>query len=100
MKTDGLGKCATSVRQEGGWWHVRYHHTDVVSFNRHERTVILRTGGWKTVTTKRRMNQASRQYKLGFSVYQQNSIWYVTITGGTPQVFRDTQLILQLPSEG
>jgi hypothetical protein len=40
--------------------------------------VILRTGGWNTVTTKARMNQASNQFNLGYCVNQTNFIWYVS----------------------
>jgi len=46
---------ATSVRMEGKRTHVRYHQTDVVSFD--DERVTLRTGGWRTATTKVRMNQ-------------------------------------------
>ena len=53
----------------------RYHSTDVVSFN--AKKVILRTGGWMTKTTKDRMNQASAQFGLGFSVTQRKGVWYV-----------------------
>lgn len=63
---DKLGTLSTSVRTEGGWTHVRYHSTDVVSFN--ASTIILRTGGWNTPTTRRRMNQAAKQFGLGYGV--------------------------------
>ena len=54
---------------------VRYHDTNVVAFN--DDFIILNTGGYRTPTTKRRMNQASLQYNLGFSVYQADFTWYV-----------------------
>ena len=55
---------------------ITYHNTIVVKVV-NDRFVILNTGGWFTDTTKRRMNQASNQYKLGYSVYQCNYVWYV-----------------------
>jgi hypothetical protein len=55
---------------------VTYHNTIVVKVV-NDRFVILNTGGWYTNTTKRRMNQASMQYKLGYSVYQSDFLWYV-----------------------
>lgn len=74
-QTSTVRGVATSIRTtEDGWTHIRYHNTDVVSFNEHR--IILRTGGWKTVTTKLRMNQAARQFKLGYGVSQKNHQWY------------------------
>ncbi len=58
---------------------VTYHGTDVVSFN--EKEIILKTGGWKSVTTKLRMNQASNQYDLGYMVSQKDFSWFVTYKG-------------------
>ncbi len=72
-----VGKTATKVREENGMTHVRYHNTDVVSFN--DSVVILRTDGWKTVTTKARMNQTANEYNLPFSVYQDKGQWMVTV---------------------
>ena len=55
---------------------VPYHNTIVVKVI-NDRYVILNTGGWYTTTTKRRMNQASKQWNLGIVVYQCNYVWYV-----------------------
>ena len=55
---------------------VTYHNTIVVKVV-NDRFVILNTGGWYTTTTKRRMNQASKQYGLGYIVYQADFVWYV-----------------------
>lgn len=66
---------ATSIRTDADGTHIRYHKTDVVSFTAD--TVTLRSGGWETVTTKRRMNQAATQFGLGFRVIQRNGAWLV-----------------------
>jgi hypothetical protein len=55
---------------------VYYHRTCIVSFNKTH--IMLDTGGWWTVTTKLRMNQASNQFDLGFRVYQKEGVWYVS----------------------
>ena len=55
---------------------VTYQNTIVVKVI-NDRFVILNTGGWYTNTTKRRMNQASLQYSLGYSVSQCDFVWYV-----------------------
>jgi hypothetical protein len=47
---------------------VWYHSTCVVEFDKD--VIKLCTGGWRTATTKTRMNQASNQFGLGYSVYQ------------------------------
>jgi hypothetical protein len=68
---------ATSVATDphAGYTVVTYHATPVVKFNEYE--IILNTGGWKTYTTKTRMNQASHQYNLGYSVNQYKGKWVV-----------------------
>lgn len=75
-KQNTIGRHKTSIRHEGPATHIRYQQTDVVSFTDTE--IILRTGGWNTVTTKTRMNQAARQFGLGYGVSQQNGQWYVS----------------------
>jgi len=70
-----LGTHKTMVYPSNDFINVKYHNTDVVSFNDNE--FILRTGGWFTKTTKDRMNQASNQYGLGYRVFQKNFAWYV-----------------------
>jgi len=57
---------------------VTYHNTAVVKLI-NDRYAVLNSGGYRTNTTKRRMNQASLQYALGFEVYQVNFVWYVSI---------------------
>jgi hypothetical protein len=55
---------------------VSYVHTRIVEWDAH--SVTLRTGGWRTVTTKRKMNQAARQFGLGYGVHQRKGRWYVS----------------------
>ncbi len=80
-RTDKIGKTATNVYREidpvNGIENtcIRYHSTVVVKFNRN--VIVLNSGGWRTVTTKLRMNQASSEFGLGFSVYQKDYEWFV-----------------------
>lgn len=71
---------ATSIRHENGRTIVRYHATDVVEFDAD--TIVLRTGGWWTSTTKLRLNQASHQFGLGYHVYSEGGNWYVQVGQG------------------
>ena len=44
--------------------------------------IKLNSDGWESVTTKKKMNQASHQFGLGFSVYQRKGQWYVDTRNG------------------
>jgi len=55
---------------------VKLHNTEIVKVKWND-YIVLNSGGWQTQTTKRRMNQASIEYNLGFHVYQENYGWYV-----------------------
>lgn len=70
---------ATNVRIQDSFTIVRYHDTDVVRFN--AESIFLNVGGWKSATTKTRMNQASNQYSLGYSVFQRKGEWFVRWKG-------------------
>lgn len=52
---------------------VRLHETDIVR-KRSDGSVILNSGGWKTVTTKDRMNY---HLPAGYAIYQERGLWYV-----------------------
>jgi len=60
---------------------INYQNTNIITFD--SRTIILDPHGWWTRTTKRRMNQASDQHRLGFWVYQTDGRWYVDYDGRT-----------------
>jgi hypothetical protein len=80
-QTQTLGKTATKVsRSPDGTLTVRYHNTDVVTVYPNGR-IVLDAGGWFTPTTKTRMNQASNQLGLGFTVFQKDFRWYVSVDG-------------------
>lgn len=82
LQMSQVGRTATKIKTgTDGVTRITYHSTDVVSFDRNE--IILNTGGYRTVTTKNRMNQASRQFNLGYSVFQRNHEWYVAYKGLT-----------------
>lgn len=56
---------------------VRLHNTNIVTFTV-DGKIILTSGGWRTSTTKDRLNGYSP-----FNIYQKNSIWYVETPKGT-----------------
>lgn len=77
-QTSTLGRTATTVQRDKitGALSVRYHWTDVVKSDA-SGTVTLNSGGWRTATTKLRMNQAANQFGLGFRVSQRKGSWFV-----------------------
>lgn len=59
---------------ENGSIGVRLHETDVAIFYPDGRTV-LDSGGWRTATTKDRINAA---LPSPWQLYQERSVWYLT----------------------
>ena len=55
---------------------VRLHQTDIISFKKNG-TIILDSGGWRTVTTKDRMNKFLPD---NYGIMQEKGIWYIKIT--------------------
>lgn len=51
---------------------LRLHSTDILTFNR-DGSVTATSGGWKTVTTKDRLNS---YLPHGWRVYQDKGVWY------------------------
>jgi hypothetical protein len=81
-----LPVCATRViRRDANTIVVQYHNTDVVTYKADGR-VILNSGGWKTPTTKARMNEFAP-----LIIDQTNGIWrvYVPNQPGVSALFAD-----------
>ena len=87
-----VGKVATSIlTDDDGMTKIIYHSTPVVKFN--DKRIILNSGGWRTSTTKIRMNQAANQFKLGFSVHQKKYDWFVSFDGDDAIPFFDGMIL-------
>lgn len=80
-RTNKLSSYCTTVASDEHGTHVTYHQTAIVSFN--DSTITLRTGGWDTVTTRRKMNQAARQFGLDYGVYREKGETFVKLPGRT-----------------
>jgi len=87
MAWNKLSDYKTSAIESAGKGMVQYHSTVIVEWT--AKTITLRSGGWETVTTKRKMNQASHQFVLGFGVSQRDHVWYVKRPDGKEVPFRD-----------
>lgn len=77
-----VGTVHTTINREDGILRITYHGTDVVTVHPNGR-IVLNHGGWRTSTTKTRMNQASNQFGLGFQVWQRDFEWFVDVDGHT-----------------
>ena len=94
-RMDRIGKTATTVATENGVTRVTYHKTVVVKFDPGH--IVLDSGGWLTMTTKNRMNQASNQFDLGYAVFQEKGRWYVQHGDYTHEFFDG--ISIDLPRE-
>jgi len=83
-RMDKLSTYKTTINTDKHGTHIVYVSTRIVSFDAHQ--VTLRSGGWETVTTKRKMNQASNQFGLGFYVRQHKGKWSVRFRDGRASV--------------
>jgi len=86
VKGKPIGTATTVVQTEKGYG-IKYHNTIVVEYLP-DGSCILRSGGWKTVTTKRRINEYSP-----VRVYQQNFEWYIADGKDTPTPFVDGMIV-------
>ena len=70
---------------------VIYTSTAIVTWT--DQTIQLKSDGWESVTTKRKMNQASHQFCLNYSVFQKAFQWFVTKPNGETVPFLDGMTI-------
>lgn len=69
-----LARSTLSLEYQDGSKAIRYQDTDVVTFK--DNHVILDSGGWRTVTTKERINT-----NTDLRVFAEQGIWYVSLVG-------------------
>lgn len=82
-----LSTYKTMIFNKDNGKQVFYHKTCIVEYDFDK--IKLHSGGWKSVTTKRKMNQASNQFGLGFGVYQKSGDWFVNMPTGETVPFYD-----------
>lgn len=73
--SDRLFTKNTQFIKVDGMHSIVVHDTSIVKWD--DKLIILDTGGWWTPLTKKKMNQTSRNFNLGFVVYQEGQRWYV-----------------------
>ena len=65
---------------------LRLHSTTVVTFHP-DGSLVLKTGGWHTVTTKDRLNRVIRAH--GWSIFARDRAWYIAHRNGDSVEFED-----------
>ena len=89
-----VGSHKTSVFTDSeGFTNVVYHSTPVVKFSESKDKIILNSGGYRTNTTKTRINQASNQFRLGFTVFQKKFDWFIKNAIGETLPFSDNMIL-------
>lgn len=93
-KISAIGMHMTEVRTKGRWTCIKYHDTEIVKFSKS--VIRLDIGGRKTNTTKKRMNQASEEFGLGFGIFQRAKTWYVDFKGKEYEFEEDVFLMTRI----
>lgn len=65
---------------------IRLHDTDIITVFPGG-NIVLNSGGWKTVTTKRRMNSVLN--KFGIKIYSNKGQWFVSYRDNVVIEFKD-----------
>ena len=92
-----IGTHRTSIFKNDDILIVRYWNTDIVKITKD--SIMLDNGGFYTATTKRRMNQASLQFGLGFNVFQKDYQWFVQTSQNKIFCFQQNQIIIPNPTK-
>lgn len=67
---------------------IRLHHTDIVVF-RPNGDIVLNSNGWRTPTTKDRMNK----FIWPWYISQSNKIWHISNDDGNQFVYADNMIL-------
>lgn len=70
-----IGNNTLSIIYKDGTEAIRFHSTDVLSVK--DGIVTLNSGGWKTNTTKDRINGFLRHFDVPFYIQQRNHQWFI-----------------------
>ena len=92
-----IGTHKTSIYRNKDILIVKYWDTEIVIWD--STSIILNNGGYYTATTKRRMNQVSLQFGLGYNVFQKDYKWFVQTSENKIFCFQQNQIIIPKPTK-
>ena len=72
-----IGVATTRTTYDDGSIELQYHST-VVAARVANGAITLNSGGWRTQTTRKRINAALDEWAFGWRVYQKDFQWYLT----------------------
>lgn len=75
-RMDKLSTYATKIKKSEAETIITYHRTDIVRFDAD--LIALKFGGYDTVTTRKKMNQAAAQFYLPYSVHRKAGETFIT----------------------
>lgn len=85
----------TYVIQNGLNYCIRLYNTDIITFTPNG-SIILRSGGYRTATTKNRINE----FAHGLHITQEDGLWYVHVKDQTV-LFTDNMVVpMNAPIDG
>lgn len=76
-----------SVIDHNGTLLAKLYNTLIVEFNKNDNRLILRTGGWRTVHTKKCINLVLKEY--GINVVQRKGEWFILRNGTEIGLFQN-----------
>lgn len=71
----------------GDIFRIKFYDTNIVSFD--DNRIILDTGGFKTPSTRRHMNEVSKTFDLGFNITSEKHVWEIHYKGEIIQFDKD-----------
>jgi hypothetical protein len=74
-----ISKSCRVIKYNNGDFTVRLYSTDILQIKRQENKIILNSGGYKTVTTKARLNEFLTDHNI--KVWQEKFNWYIDDRG-------------------
>lgn len=74
-----IGSHKTTVTKENEILKVIYHSTVVYRENLRSGEITLNSGGYRTKTTKKRINQAFQEFERPFYIFQKDFKWFVRL---------------------
>ncbi len=81
---------ATSITSKNKKTIIALYQTKIVVFD--EKSIILNSGGHRTMITKKRMNTASDSFNFGYYIFQKKGSWFIDYKNKTERFYDGIEL--------
>lgn len=92
MNKTQIGAHRTAVFNDDGIHKVVYHSTIIFEYNPKDGICILNSGGYLTLTTKKRTNQCLEFFGIDAKIHQRDFTWYAVFNGNEYK-FKDKMVL-------